>query len=132
MDRYELLHSALAVRQLGLILKEVPQGTESYLDNALNTALHQLRQAVRTSDGSYSEVRALLSDHVERYSGLDYSGALTYNYTKKSGRSSSDSTAFVARTAQGGGGVFHERLDLMGGLGRMVAGGRQTCHGTVQ
>ena len=29
-------------------------------------------------------------------------------------------------------GVFHERLGLMGGLGRMAAGGRQTCHGTVQ
>ena len=27
---------------------------------------------------------------------------------------------------------FHERLGLMGGLGRMAAGGRQTCHGTVQ
>jgi hypothetical protein len=30
------------------------------------------------------------------------------------------------------GGFFHERLGLMGGLGRMAAGGRQTCHGTVQ
>ncbi len=29
-------------------------------------------------------------------------------------------------------GFFHERLGLMGGLGRMAAGGRQTCHGTVQ
>ncbi len=28
--------------------------------------------------------------------------------------------------------AVHERLDLMGGLGRMVAGGRQACHGTVQ
>jgi hypothetical protein len=27
---------------------------------------------------------------------------------------------------------IHERTDLMGGLGRMAAGGRQTCHGTVQ
>ena len=27
---------------------------------------------------------------------------------------------------------FHERLGLMGGLGRMAAGGRQTCHCTVQ
>ena len=26
---------------------------------------------------------------------------------------------------------FHERLGLMGGLGRMAAGGRQTCHSTV-
>ncbi len=26
---------------------------------------------------------------------------------------------------------FHERLGLMGGLGRMAAGGRQTCQGTV-
>jgi hypothetical protein len=96
MEQYERLHSAIAVRQLGLILKEVPHGTESYLDNALSTAVQQLRQVVRKSDGSYSEVRALLSEHVERHSGLDYSGALTYNYTKKSGRSSSDSTAFVA------------------------------------
>ncbi len=31
-----------------------------------------------------------------------------------------------------GGDFFHERLGLMGGLGRMAAGGRQTCHGTVQ
>ncbi len=29
-------------------------------------------------------------------------------------------------------GFFHGRTDLMGGLGRMAAGGRQTCHGTVQ
>jgi hypothetical protein len=27
---------------------------------------------------------------------------------------------------------FHERLDVREGLGRMAAGGRQTCHGTVQ
>ena len=26
---------------------------------------------------------------------------------------------------------YHERLGLMGGLGRMAAGGRQTCHSTV-
>ncbi len=30
-----------------------------------------------------------------------------------------------------GQGFFHERLGLMGGLGRMAAGGRQTCHSTV-
>jgi hypothetical protein len=46
--------------------------------------------------------------------------------------------AEVDVSAYGGGGdeylagFFHERLGLMGGLGRMAAGGRQTCHGTVQ
>ena len=29
-------------------------------------------------------------------------------------------------------GGFHEGVDLMGGLRRMAAGGRQTCHCTVQ
>jgi hypothetical protein len=107
MDQYKLLHSEAAVRQLSLILKEVPQGTDSYLDNALHTAVQQLQPAVRKSDGSYSEVRALLCQHCMLKSILRSSTAVllsTYTY-KKPGRSSraNDATAFVARAAQGGG-----------------------------
>ena len=39
--------------------------------------------------------------------------------------------AFVQAAGGHKPGFFHERLGLMGGLGRMAAGGRQTCHSTV-
>lgn len=101
MAQHALLNTGVAVRLLNLILSEVPQGTDPYLDNALQMAVQQLRQAVRKSDGSPSEVRALLCQHVDKHSGLEYGGDLKY---KKAGKSSSGAAAFVARAEQGGGG----------------------------